>query len=78
MVQLRVVLAMVVRQFDFTVAYDEWDALHDVGKKSVGSAMGPPRTYRGERAYQIEVGASHPAELMPCRVKLAEPGKVEE
>ena len=73
MVQLRIVLVMLIRQFDFEVAYDEWDeVVHWIRNGSADKAKGLPRTYRGERAYQIEIGASHPAELMPCRVKLAE------
>ncbi|MCJ1310707.1 hypothetical protein MMC25_004373 [Agyrium rufum] len=61
MTELRVVLACIVRRFDFTPAYPEWDRLHP-GKDL--------RTYRGERAYQIEEGAAHPAEHYPCRVSL--------
>ena len=59
MTELRVVLAMVVRQFEFKPAYEEWDRLHP----SVGL-----RVYRGERVYQIEEGAAHPVDKYPCRV----------
>ncbi|KAK3173548.1 hypothetical protein OEA41_006878 [Lepraria neglecta] len=59
MTELRVVLAMVVRQFYVKPAYEEWDLLHP----SKGL-----RTYRGERVYQIEEGAAHPADKYPCRV----------
>lgn len=58
---MRVVLVMTMREFDFKPAYDEWDRLH--AKKG-------KHTYRNERAYQIEVGASHPADRLPCRVYL--------
>ena len=61
MAELCVVLACIVRQFDFKPAYDEWDALHP--RKGA-------KTYRGERAYQIEEGAAHPVERYPCRVSL--------
>jgi cytochrome P450 len=61
MTELRVILACVVRQFDFHPAYDEWDKLHP--SKS-------PRKYRGERVYQIEEGAAHPVEHYPCRVSV--------
>ena len=61
MTELRVILACVVRQFDFQPAYDEWDRLHP--SKSI-------RKYRGERAYQIEEGAAHPVEHYPCRVSI--------
>lgn len=59
--ELRVILACIVRQFDFQPAYEEWDRLHPSKEK---------RTYRGERAYQIEEGAAHPVEHYPCRVSV--------
>jgi hypothetical protein len=59
MTEMRVVLAMVVRQFDIKPAYEEWDRLHP----SKGL-----RTYREDRAYQIEEGAAHPVDKYPCRV----------
>ena len=58
MTELRVILALLVRSFDFAPAYEEWDRLH--------SSRGG--TYRGERAYQIEEGAAHPVDKYPCRV----------
>ena len=61
MTELRVVLACIVRQFDFKPAYDEWDAIHP--RKGL-------KTYRGERVYQMEEGAAHPVEHYPCRVSL--------
>ncbi|KAL8792683.1 MAG: hypothetical protein Q9195_004743 [Heterodermia aff. obscurata] len=61
MTELKVVLACLVRRFDFTPAYEEFDAL-DPAKGG--------RTYRGERAYQIEEGAAHPADHYPCRVRV--------
>ena len=62
MTELRVVLSLVVREFDFRPAYREWDAKHP--RKAIS-------TYRGERAYQIEEGAAHPVDRYPCRVSLA-------
>ena len=62
MVELRVILACLVRTFDVRPAYDEWDAAHPV--KGV-------KLYRGERAYQVEQGAAHPVNHYPCRVALA-------
>ena len=59
MTELRVVLASIVRQFDFKPAYDEWDELNP--RKGA-------KTYRGERVYQMEEGAAHPVEHYPCRV----------
>ena len=59
MTELRVILACIVRQFDFTPAYDEFDGLNP--RKGL-------RTYRGERVYQNEEGAAHPVEHYPCRI----------
>ncbi len=64
MTELRVILACIVREFDFKPAYDEWDRLHP------GSSSGGVKTYRGERVYQVEEGAAHPVEHYPCRVSL--------
>ncbi len=61
MTEMSVVLAMVAREFDIQPAYDEWDRLHP--RKGL-------KTYRGERAYQIEEGAAHPVNKYPCRVSL--------
>lgn len=61
MTELRTVLALIVREFEFQPAYEEWDKLHP-GKNIP--------TYRGERAYQIEEGAAHPVDHYPCRVFL--------
>ncbi|KAI4129286.1 MAG: hypothetical protein LQ338_002295 [Usnochroma carphineum] len=63
MVELSVVLAMVAREFDFTECYAEWDALHPAKTKG-------RKTYRGERAYQVQEGAAHPADGYPCQVSV--------
>ena len=63
MTELKIILACLVREFDFTPAYDEWDRLHP----TKGSKI-----YRGDRAYQMEEAAAHPVEHYPCRVFLRE------
>lgn len=69
MTELRIALAMIVRDFDFTPGYEEWDRLHP--QKGI-------RTYRGERAYQIEEAAAHPADNYPCRISISELGRSRE
>ena len=62
MTKLRVFLGLTVREFDIQPAYRVWDAKQ------------PPQpisTYRGERAYQAEEGAAHPADRYPYRASLA-------
>ena len=61
MTEIKLVLAHLAREFEFKDAYDEWDGLNP--RKG-------PKTYRGERAYQIEQGAAHPAQNYPCRVSI--------
>jgi cytochrome P450 len=62
MIEFRVILACLVREFDIAPAYDEWDERHP--RKGI-------KLLRGERAYQIEKGAAHPVNGYPCRIKLA-------
>ena len=62
MTELRITLAMIAREFDFRSGYEEWDQLYP--RKGV-------QTYRGERAYQIEEAAAHPADNYPCRMSIA-------
>lgn len=61
MVELSVLLVMVAREFEIRECYGEWDGL----KPKKGRKL-----YRGERAYQVEEGAAHPADGYPCRVSV--------
>lgn len=61
MTELKIILACMVREFDFRPAYDEWDQMHPRKGKKI---------YRGDRAYQMEEAAAHPVEHYPCRVFL--------
>ncbi|KAL8697267.1 MAG: hypothetical protein Q9201_007209, partial [Fulgogasparrea decipioides] len=61
MSELKIILACMVREFDFKPAYDEWDQLHPWKGEKI---------YRGDRAYQMEEAAAHPVEHYPCRVFL--------
>ena len=63
MTELKVVLAIVLSEFDFADAYEEFDRLKGFNGKG-------NRTYRGERAYLVEEGAAHPADGCPCKVSL--------
>ncbi|KAI1410545.1 cytochrome protein [Hypoxylon sp. FL1857] len=61
MLDVKITLALTVREFDIKHAYDEWDRLHPTSKvKSVN----------GERAYQTQSGGAHPADGYPCRISL--------
>ena len=67
MTELRVVLACIVRLYDFKAAYADLDS---------NGPVGGPKTYRGDRAYLMEGGAAHPVDHYPCRIFARE--KVEE
>lgn len=60
MVELKIVLCLVARQFDFSPAYEELDEREGEGKV---------RRVDGERAYQV--GKGEPSGFLPCRVTQA-------
>lgn len=62
LIELRVILACLIREFDVVPAYDELD------KQRPRSGV---KLLRGERAYQIEKGAAHPVNDYPCRIRSA-------
>lgn len=59
MLDIKISLAMTVREFDIHDQYAEWDRLHP------SSAV---KTVFGERAYQVPLGAAHPVHGFPCKV----------
>ena len=63
MMDIKVTLVMLVRQFDFEDAYEEWDHMQ-------GRTEGDVWKFEGERAYQVGQGAAHPSDGMPCRVHM--------
>ncbi|KAI9706861.1 MAG: hypothetical protein M1820_004640 [Bogoriella megaspora] len=59
LLEIKLVLALTVREFHVVNAYDEWDRM----MKPKG-----PKTVNGDRAYQILAGAAHPSDGFPCTV----------
>ncbi|KAH7558362.1 hypothetical protein BM1_05634 [Bipolaris maydis] len=59
MLDIKITLAMTVREFDVHDQYEEWDQLHP------SSGI---KTVFGERAYQVPQGAAHPVHGFPCKV----------
>ncbi|KAK4183913.1 cytochrome P450 [Podospora australis] len=59
MLDVKICLALTVREFDVKPAYDEWDAQNPTSKI---------KHVNGERAYQTQKGGAHPADGFPCRV----------
>lgn len=60
--ELKVILALTVREFKIEDAYREWDL-------RMGTAEKERAGVNGERAYQFIKNGGHPSELYPCMVK---------
>ena len=61
MIETKIILALMLGQFDVNAAYDEIDA-----EKGTGGVKTTPE---GERAYQVLVATAKPAQGMPARVR---------
>lgn len=72
MLELKIVLAMCVRSFDFHAAFDkdELDKLKGDGSGYPSDSSGVQQ-FLGEKAYQIQLGTAKPREGMPCRLSMA-------
>ncbi|KAF2875732.1 cytochrome P450 [Massariosphaeria phaeospora] len=76
--EMRIVLILVARTFDFRPAYEEWDVLKREKEgvlmkmaRALGVKGEDVKMVDGERAYQTSDAGAHPAERYPCRVSLA-------
>ncbi|KAJ1338307.1 sterigmatocystin biosynthesis cytochrome P450 monooxygenase [Microdochium nivale] len=73
MTELKMVFALVARQFDIECAWDKWDALK--GRQGAGgSAAGVAQktTYNGDRLYAFGESTAHCKDSMPAHVRLRE------
>ena len=61
LLELKIVLCLVARQFEINAAYEELDAEIDMKRKKT------VQTVDGERAYQV--GKGEPSAFLPCRVR---------
>lgn len=70
LLELRIVLALTIREFDITAAYDEVDKLNGDGSiyDRYGTARSGPQECYGERMYQVLMAGAKPSEGMPARV----------
>jgi len=71
MLELKMVLAMTIRQFDFKEAFSEVEKLRNDGSGYPSDLSGVQEQF-GEKAYQIQLGTAKPREGMPCRLSLVE------
>jgi hypothetical protein len=70
LIEMRVILAMTLREFDFKAAYDELGSLMNDGTlwtKDSSYRQGPQEVF-GERMHQVLLAAGTPSEGMPARV----------
>lgn len=68
LLELKIALVLTAREVNVVPAYEEWDKLHP--KKGTGGKAGLVKTVDGNRVYQAEKGAAHPADGFPVRVEL--------
>ncbi|ROW01345.1 hypothetical protein VMCG_05886 [Cytospora schulzeri] len=69
LLELKIALVLTAREINVVPAYEEWDALHPKkGSRRNGGQI--INTVDGNRAYQEEKGAAHPADGFPVRVEL--------
>lgn len=69
MIEMRIILAMTLRSFDFHEAFDELEKLKGDGSGYPCDTTGVQEQF-GEPAYQVQVLTAKPREGMPCRVSL--------
>lgn len=72
MMEIKIIMALTLRSFDVTSAYDELDkASPSKGTRDgEGAIRNPVNCAEGERAYQILLGSAKPVGGMPARVKV--------
>jgi hypothetical protein len=69
LLELKMVLAITLRKFDFEAAFHELDLLKGDGSGYPSDSSGIQEQF-GEEAYQIQLGSAKPREGLPCRVKV--------
>jgi cytochrome P450 len=69
MLELKMVLAMTIRRFDFKEAFAEVKKLKNDGSGYPSDLSGVQEQF-GDKAYQIQLGSAKPREGMPCRLRL--------
>ena len=69
--EMRIVLALTIREFEVTAAFEELGTLAGDGSiwAGFGASKGKVQDVGGERMYQVLMAAAKPAEGMPARVR---------
>ena len=61
MLETKIIMTLMLREFTIEVAYEELDRERGV--------KGNMRTPEGDRVYQVLIATAKPVDGMPCRVK---------
>jgi hypothetical protein len=71
LIEMRIVLALTIREYDIRAAFDELDKLDGDGSiwATFGASKKGPQECYGDRMYQVLMAAAKPAEGMPARIK---------
>jgi cytochrome P450 len=72
MIESRIILALTMRLFDFSPAYDEIMALNGDGYGRGESAVEAGMKQFGDQAWQVQKGTAKPRGGMPCRLRVRE------
>ncbi|KAL2060699.1 hypothetical protein VTL71DRAFT_9340 [Oculimacula yallundae] len=67
MLEMKIVLALTLRDFDISTQYEEWD--RSMGRASPGETLDGRRGMFGDRAYQVMKATAKPSDGLPVRVK---------
>jgi len=72
MIESRIILALTMRLFDFSPAYDEIRVLNGDGYGRGESAAEAAMRQFGDQAWQVQKGTAKPRGGMPCRLRVRE------
>jgi len=67
MLELKLIIAMTVRNFDMVDAYKEWDTR--LGRAKPGETLGGKRGAFGYRGYMVQTVGGYPSDGMPVKVQ---------
>ncbi|KUJ06776.1 cytochrome P450 [Mollisia scopiformis] len=74
MLEMKIIMALTIREFDITACYEEWD--RKLGREKPGEMLDGKRGMFGHRAFQEMKATAKPVDGMPVRVSLAGSHKV--
>ncbi|QSZ30934.1 hypothetical protein DSL72_000493 [Monilinia vaccinii-corymbosi] len=67
LLEMKIIMAMSLREFDITSDYETWDRKQ--GRREPGDVLNGTRGMFGDRAYQELIASAKPSDGMPVRIK---------